>query len=147
MTLAVVLAAVCAGCGARPARTDAFPPRPPADLTIAVTVIAAEGSMPEPARFVIEPGGQLRAATGAGSAPDTLPPRTRLLTDAQVTQLYGIIAREGLALPTQTPTANQPRIEVTVIAGDSRKTGRHALTDAEAMLLVDRCRRLARLGG
>lgn len=134
------------GCGARPPATGTVSPRPPADLTIAVTVIAAEGSSPEPARFVIEPGGQLRAALGAGATPETLPPRTRLLTDAQVSQLYGIIAREGLTLPTDGPTAAEPRIEVTVIAGDRRRTGRHELTDAEARLVVDRCRRLARLG-
>ena len=137
--------ALVIGCGSRPTADVRFSPRPPEDLTIAVTVIAPEGSSPEPARFVIEPGGQLRAAVGAGSAPETLPPMTRLLTDAQVTQLYGVIAREGLALPTDAPTTDQPRSEVTVIAGDRRRTGRHELTDADARVVVERCRALARL--
>ncbi|MEO0630026.1 MAG: hypothetical protein AAFY46_04770 [Planctomycetota bacterium] len=138
--------AVLVGCGSRPTSDARFSPRPPEDLTIAVTVIAPEGSSPEPARFVIEPGGQLRAAVGAGSTPETFPPKTRLLTDAQVSQLYGILAREGLALPANAASRDTPRIEVTVIAGDTRRTGRHALDDPEARLVVDRCQSLARLG-
>ncbi|MEM9661348.1 MAG: hypothetical protein AAF937_03460 [Planctomycetota bacterium] len=144
-TILLACVALVIGCGSRPTADARFSPRPPEDLTIAVTVVAPEGSSPEPARFVIEPGGQLRAASGAGSRPETLPPMTRLLTDAQVTQLYGIIAREGLALPTDAPSADEPRIEVTVIAGDRRRTGRHELTDADARVVVDRCRQLARL--
>ncbi len=138
-------AALLAGCAPRPAADDRFAPRPPEDLTIAITVIGPEGSSPEPARFVIEPGGLLRAAVGAGSAPEMLPPRTRRLTDAQVGQVYGMIARQGLALPTDSPGASEPRIEVTVTAGDRRSTGRHPHADADARALVDRCRRLARL--
>ncbi len=145
MPILFAITAVLVGCAPRPSGTLTGSPRPPADLTIAVTVIADEGSTPGPARFVIEPGGQLRAATGGGATPDTLPPRTRRLSDAQVTQLYGVIVREGLALPTALPRADEPRIEVTVIVGDERHTGLHALTDPEARAVVDRCRRLARL--
>ena len=47
-------------------------------------------------RFVIQPDGVLRAARGAGVSLDILPPRTRELTQAQLSHIYNLAVREGL---------------------------------------------------
>lgn len=113
-----------------------------------ISVVVGPGGELEPARFVIEPGGQLRASTGAGATRDTLPPRTRLLSDTQVTDLYGLIVRRGLALPGEgTPGAGTP-IAVSVVAHDERSTAIHdSASSSDARALVERLRRLARLDG
>jgi hypothetical protein len=144
------LALLASACGRPAARDLPANPRPPADLLISVLVLADDGSDPQPGLFVIEPGGQLRAATGAGAARDALPPRTRQLSDTQVNQVYGTIVRNGLALDgpaTRGPSAAppRPRIEVTVIANGARRRGIHPIDDADARELVAMCRRLARI--
>lgn len=73
--------------------------RPPQDLALAVTVIGrgkGELASLEPAWFVIEPDGVLRAATGEGVGPGVYPPRTRRLTEAQVREVYAMVVRSGL---------------------------------------------------
>ncbi len=73
--------------------------RPPEDFALAVTVMGEEGTtnwLLQPARFVVEPDGVLRAATGAGVGPSVYPPRTRRLTQAQMNDLYAVVVRSGL---------------------------------------------------
>ena len=73
--------------------------RPPADFALAVTVLGEEGTtgwVLEPARFVVEPDGVLRAATGAGVGPTVYPSRTRRLTEPQINELYAMVVRAGL---------------------------------------------------
>lgn len=139
------LALTAAACGRTALGGSPPGTRPPADLLISVLVLADDGSDPAPGLFVIEPGGQLRAAIGAGAARDVLPPRTRQLTDTQVSHLYGTILRKGLALPTASPTPQRPRIEITVIAHNARQRGIHPADDADAREIVAMCQRLARI--
>lgn len=145
LPLLLLLTLILTSCTTRVIPAPAGPARPPADLKISVLVLTPAGTEPEPALFVVEPGGQLRAATGEGVARDVIPPRTRLLSDLQVGQLYGTILREGLALPASSPAPGEPRIEITVIVDNARTRGVHSADAPAARALVERCRELARL--
>ena len=73
----------------------------PEDLMVSVTVY---GPVPEgpsarssrPGRYLVEPGGTLRAALGPGSREATLPPVVRTLRDAQQRSLWLAVRDSGL---------------------------------------------------
>lgn len=132
--------------------------RPPADFALAVTVMGEEGTtgwVLEPARFVIEPDGVLRAATGAGVGPTVYPPRTRRLTDLQVREIHNIVTRQGLdrglggkafRLGDVQPIGAWVLIEVT--AHEQRRSTIYRPADERRVIeLVRHLRRLARLEG
>ena len=104
MIAVVSVVSLVSACAPRPAATEptGIPlgeTRPPRDLALAVTVLgsAADDPLaPQPARFVIEPDGLLRAATGSGVGPGVYPPRTRRLIDAQIAEIYTMLVRSGL---------------------------------------------------
>lgn len=109
----------------------------------------------EPARFVIEPDGVLRAATGAGVGPTVYPPRTRRLTDPQVREVYNIVTRQGLdrgigGKPFRLGDA-QPEgawIVVEVTAHEHRRSTIYLPEDERRVIdLVRHLRRIARLEG
>lgn len=109
----------------------------------------------EPARFVIEPDGVLRAATGAGVGPTVYPPRTRRLTDAQVNEVYSVVTRQGLdrgvgGKPFRLGDA-QPAgawIIVEVTAHEHRRSTIYRPDDERLIVdLVRHLRKLARLEG
>lgn len=151
LIVTVPLALLATGCSTPIVHPGSRTPRPPADLAIEVTMLpapAAAGPTPGGLRFVIEPDGQLRAATGAGAIEPSLPPRTRALTDVQIADLYGVIVRDGLDLPTPPVSRRSGRIIVQVIAHDRRSRAEHDPDESpEALALVERLRRLARLRG
>lgn len=110
-TVATVCVAVAlAGCSStaqvkertnlRLAEADA----PPADFTVAFTVLAPASSdgnprVPRgkrPARYVMEADGVLRSAVGMACSEETFPPRTRQLTKEQVKALWDEMRRGGL---------------------------------------------------
>ena len=166
--LLTLIALVCtiplvSACGSTPHTEPrgAIPtgdPRPPADFALAVTVMGEEvttGWVLEPARFVIEPDGVLRAATGAGVGPSVYPPRTRRLTDAQVSDVYSVVTRQGLdrgigGKPFRLGDA-QPAgawIVVEVTAHEHRRSTIYRPEDERRVIdLVRHLRKLARLEG
>lgn len=97
----LTLVSACASGPAAPEQTG-IPlgeTRPPRDLALAVTVLGSAAVDPQstqPARFVIEPDGFLRAATGSGVGPGVYPPLTRRLNDAQIAEVYAMLVRSGL---------------------------------------------------
>ena len=143
--------------------------RPPADLTISVTVLAERsnsGQWPTlaPSRFIIEPDGLLRVGIGEGAGRRYYPTRTRRLTSAQVGSIYERIVREGLDLrasgidldtlagPATTfagparAAPGQSLVVVTLIAHDRRTVAVHDADESpRAAALVAQLRRLARL--
>ena len=104
----------------------------PSDFALAVTVLPGSESehQHEPVRYVIEPGGMLRAAVGDGVSLDILPKRTRRLTRAQLSAIYAHAVREGLdrgigGVPltrgvTPRPKADETLIVVELTAHDAR---------------------------
>lgn len=83
-----------------------LPDRAPADFTLAVTVLAPEREPAEtpprsqrPARYIVEPSGALRAATGEGATPRVYPGITRQLTEPQWQRLWRLTADTGLLEP------------------------------------------------
>jgi hypothetical protein len=131
--------------------------RPPEDLTIAVTVAGLDSPDPvfAPSRFIIEPGGLLRAAVGPGVSERVFPPRTRRLSDAQINEVYTLIVREGLALPRSfapAPVLSTRRddvahgVVVSLTVDDQRTAALHTPeASPHARELVARLRQLARL--
>lgn len=86
-TLACSVALLLAGCSAHPRAGRALPEQPPADFGLAVTTLPADDPSAR-ARFIVEPDGTLRAATGAGAGANTYPAALRLLDPAQRARLW-----------------------------------------------------------
>lgn len=163
MTRLIAISLAClllCGCDTRTidSRLERNPPRPPADLAVSVTVAAGPDATLSPAKFVIEPGGQLRASTGLGATRDHFPTRTRMLSDAQVTQIYADIVRGGLDLPARgldlppdTRISREPGRSLVSISVTVDNTRRISVLDADedenVRKLVARLRSLARLPG
>lgn len=100
------------GCSPTPGTSDkqtatggsasAEPAGYPADFSLSVTVMTpgqetdAKGRdltfgkdlADRPGRYIVEPDGLLRAATGAGATTRVYPPRTKYLTDRQMADLW-----------------------------------------------------------
>lgn len=132
--------------------------RPPQDLALAVTVMGDEGVrgvLLESARFVIEPDGVLRAATGEGVRPGVYPPRTRRLTETQLGDLYAQIVRTGLdrgigGRPARRGLAPDTGtwILIDVTAHERRESTLYLPGESEAALaLLQKLRTLARMEG
>lgn len=132
--------------------------RPPQDLALAVTVMGEEGVrgvVLESSRFVIEPDGVLRAATGEGVRPGVYPPRTRRLTTAQVNDLYAQVVRSGLdrgvgGQPARRGTAPETGawVLIEVTAHERRQSTLYLPEESEqAVEFVRSLRRLARMDG
>ncbi|PHQ82410.1 MAG: hypothetical protein COB69_02005 [Phycisphaera sp.] len=135
--------------------------RPPRDFALAVTVFGQpthdqRNTAQEPARFVIQPDGVLRAAQGSGVSLDTFPPRTRTLTQPQIANLYAQIVRNGLdrgvggsPLNGTTPPAIEPGDALIVIEFTAHDSRRVHVYDAngktQVSALVRTLRQLARL--
>ncbi|HED53291.1 MAG TPA: hypothetical protein ENJ00_03720 [Phycisphaerales bacterium] len=161
MVLIVIGLSGCAGSGREASPSPgiwAAAERPPRDLAIEVTVFDSVGeqspSLGGSARFVIEPDGQLRAEIGDGVSLDHLPPRTRLLSDAQMVDVYHRLVRSGLdggldgsPLPSRDiPETIRPRVVISVVAHDARSEAMYDPTSNPAVVrLVGRLRSLARL--
>ncbi|MFN0012816.1 MAG: hypothetical protein ACKVS8_14375 [Phycisphaerales bacterium] len=99
----LALLACLSGCAAEPAadKSVAQTPTsvaPPSDFALGVTVYPVQtgGStaglaLPayaRPARYILEPGGALRVATGTGLTASTVPPITRTLAPEEAAALY-----------------------------------------------------------
>ena len=86
-TLVCTALLLLAGCSAHPRAGRALPEHPPADFGLAVTVLPADDDAAR-ARYIVEPDGTLRAATGAGATVQTFPAAVRLLDQAQRRRLW-----------------------------------------------------------
>jgi hypothetical protein len=152
------------GCSTRPYRAAEKPTIPvsdirtPSDFAIAATLfVDTKGPADlEPIRFVIQPDGVLRAARGAGVSLEILPPRTRDLTQNQLSQIYNLAVREGLDrgiggsdyAPGQPPAIAEGKgvLVIEFTAHDTRKVSQFDFTDhAGAQSLVATLRQLARI--
>jgi hypothetical protein len=88
----------------------------PADFTLAMTVYsptraAATGTLPRalrPARYILEPGGTLRAASGT-TAP-AYPPAARQLEPHQVDQLWRLLRDSPLLDPANPAQVQDPEL-------------------------------------
>lgn len=94
------------GCAASPPEADATSTAPgvayPVDFSLSVTVMTrgretdnsgrdlsfGRDLADRPGRYIVEPDGLLRAATGAGATTRVYPPRTKYLTDRQMADLW-----------------------------------------------------------
>ena len=117
LTLVILLLLVAVpGCASsRQARVESalLADMPPADFTLAVTVmrpvplgalINARTEPPRsgalrPARYVVEADAVLRAAIGYGATEQTFPPRTRQLSAAQLADLWNALRSSALVDP------------------------------------------------
>lgn len=160
LALAIALVSACRSGPALPAG-GAIPTgdtRPPRDLALAVTVMGVggvRGAVLESARFMLEPDGVLRAATGEGVRPGVYPPRTRRLTQTQVNDLYARLVRTGLdrgvgGRPARRGTAPETGawILIEVTAHERRQSTLYLPDQSEdALALIAQLRRLARMDG
>jgi hypothetical protein len=79
----------------------------PADFWLSVTVAGPNraGGLPatprdeRPARYIIEPDRQLRAAVGTGASEESFPPAVRRLNDEQIDRLWVIVRDGGFLRP------------------------------------------------
>lgn len=79
--------ATLAGCATDHRAGRALPEEPPEDFGLAVTVFPADAGL-TPARYIAQPDGSLRAATGPGAGVGTFPPVVRLLDHDQRRRLW-----------------------------------------------------------
>jgi hypothetical protein len=97
----------------RPEAT-AIPEDRPADFTLAMTVYSpasprVAATLPRalrPARYIVEPDGSLRAASGPAARAATFPPLARTLTPRQMDQVWRLVRDTALLDP-----ANPARVE------------------------------------
>ncbi len=104
--IVILGAALLVGCSSGSKKPDPIAlTEPPDDFALGVTVYRP--GLPEsqvdalprslrPARYVVEPGGILRASVGTGSDQETYPPITRQLSPAEVDQLWRAVQGTGL---------------------------------------------------
>jgi hypothetical protein len=110
-TLTALLLTLLGACSspprvAPPAGTP-VPQERPSDFVLAATVLAGArtgdpAGLPrslQPARYIVEADGALRAATGPGSDEQTFPPRSRQLSPREFDQLWALVRDSGLLDP------------------------------------------------
>ena len=89
-----LLAALLTSCAA-PAR----PPQaaPPSDFSLSLTIVGDSPAAPdlEPAWYVLEPDGLLRAALGQRQAVSPIPPVVRRLTETQFREVWDATRESG----------------------------------------------------
>jgi hypothetical protein len=115
-----LLALHLAGCHAPPqappALGDPPPQTRPRDFVLAATILAPQRATPatglprslQPARYIVEADGCLRAAIGPGSDEKTFPPRSRQLTPRQADQLWRLVLDSGLLDPASPVRVDDP---------------------------------------
>ena len=106
-TLTFLAMAILGGCGswtpAQPRERQPgteFPGMPPdfaLSLAVLVPSASAEPGFPEPAWYLVEADGQLRAAPGDRGPTSPLPPYRRQLTHDEVARLWSTIRAAGLS--------------------------------------------------
>ena len=121
--LLLTCAAACAGlpaCSSRApvsqAQKAAIPEDRPADFTLAMSVYSpasarVAGTLQRslrPARYIVEPDGALRVATGAAARVSTFPPRARELTPRQMDQVWRLVRDTALLDPTNPARVEDP---------------------------------------
>ncbi len=97
--LAVFSSIFFGGCTAEPPVTDPFSVAPN-DFSLDVTVVSAQRQMPEhlkSSRFVVFPNGALHHGNEDGWGPNTLPPRTRLLSREQISTIWTLLDETGMS--------------------------------------------------
>lgn len=133
----------------------------PGRFVLGVTVLGTPDGQRDPAfqpaRYIVEADGQLRAAVGAGVTPLTFPPVTRRLDDRQIAGLWAIVERSDILRdpdPARTPSAELVRAEkgrtiavVFASAGDIARTSRFELSppDPDSPRIRPLIRELAKL--
>lgn len=99
--LAIFSVILFAGCSANPPVTDPLSIAPN-DFSIDVTVVTAEThtlAHMKSSRFVVFPNGALHHGDEDGWGPNTLPPRTRLLSREQIATIWSRLDQMGMASP------------------------------------------------
>jgi hypothetical protein len=102
--VAAVVLAACSSSRPIPAAAEPIPPDDrPADFVLAATVHSPESMskarLPrslQPARYVVEADGVLRAAVGGAAQTTTFPGRTRQLTPREFDALWRLVRESGL---------------------------------------------------
>lgn len=101
-TIGLVGGLLLTGCGG-PSRSAETQATPPSVFGLSLTVLqddpAQTNPLHQPARYVLETDGWLRAGTGPGATRDTLPPRVRRLTQGQRQMLWDDTRKSGLLDP------------------------------------------------
>lgn len=104
LAVAALGAMVTIGCGPTPPvtpRAQSLPEQRPAAFALDVLVrspIASTTDLPRalrPGRYIVDPGGVLRAAVGAGATRQTYPPHTRQLSSSQIEALWRAVRDSG----------------------------------------------------
>ncbi len=103
MFLRLFLAAACLNGCTSTRSSHPPPPQPPPDFSLSLTLVGetSPGSPLEPAWYVVEPDGHLRAALGSRQPTSAIPPIVRRLNDAQYTEVWKATVPTGaLEAPT-----------------------------------------------
>jgi len=168
--VAVLVIGALVGCGAGVGAVpdqSAGPQTVPSDLAIGVTVFSPETDpariqflerWARPARYIVEPDGVLRAATGPGVTTRVFPPRLRELNPAQMSRLWRLAREVGLtrdghpdaivSADTFEPSYRETEAVISVIARGELRVAAIALDSttpeaSAARALVDRLAELS----
>ncbi|MEQ8770146.1 MAG: hypothetical protein RIB60_06520 [Phycisphaerales bacterium] len=149
----VGLMVVLGGCDAPPALTQP-PAEPPGSFGVAVDVLPGAGRTPdgsiEPARYILEPDGSLRAATGVVQAGEFPRLVRRLDADARA-RVYRLTLATGAHDPAPdrrvpAPDLFRPETPTTLVTvgwGEGRSAASFDPDDPDARALADELARLA----
>ncbi len=89
------------GCAANPPVTDPLSSAPN-DFSLDITVVTSEPhdlAHMKSSRFVVFPNGALHHGDEDGWGPNTLPPRTRLLSREQISTIWNRLDQMGMSTP------------------------------------------------
>lgn len=94
----LVAHAILSGCAGQRATLGSGRP---ADFMLDLTVMSSAEELADqrwarPARYIVEPGGTLRASVGEGVGPEIFPPRLRTLDPAEMDRLWRLTVESGL---------------------------------------------------
>ncbi|MFT5424445.1 MAG: hypothetical protein ACI89L_002240 [Phycisphaerales bacterium] len=106
LVLLALIGSLLVGCGGHPRASQSrpgFADTLPSAFGLSLTVIQEDAAEPnplhQPARYVLDPDGWLRAGTGPGATRNTLPPQVRRLTHQQRQTLWDQTRASGLLEP------------------------------------------------
>ncbi|GJM18248.1 MAG: hypothetical protein DHS20C14_04610 [Phycisphaeraceae bacterium] len=149
--------ALLGACTAPMTLTDP-PADPPGDFGLAVAFVpGARVGTPasdraSAARYILEPDGSLRAATGGGASPQLLPPivrrvdaptRAGLWRRALATGVHDPDPEVRVSAPDLYDSLGKPVVLVTIAWGDGRSSAAFDTADPQARALLDELARLA----
>ncbi len=149
----IALMVVLGGCDAPPALTQP-PADPPGSFGVAVAVLPGAGrgahQSAEAARYILEPDGSLRAATGATDARE-FPRIVRRLDAHARARVYRLTLATGAHDPAPdrrvaAPELYDPQMPTTVVTvgwGEGRSAASFEPDDPDARALADELARLA----